>query len=64
MIDNIFNNKFKNENYLASPWSTAYPTMMLRSLAYSILLLQMELQNFIRIEKSVHPLNEFQASLS
>ena len=54
MIDNIFINKFKNENYLISPWSMAYPTMMLKFLAYSILLLQMILMNFIRIEKLIN----------
>ena len=54
MIDNIFINKFKNENYSVSPRSTAYPTMMLKFLAYSILLLQMILMNFIRIEKLIN----------
>jgi hypothetical protein len=54
MIDNIFINKFKNENSLVPPLSTAYLTMMLKSLAYSILLLQMTLMNFIHIEKSVN----------
>jgi hypothetical protein len=54
LIDNIFINKFKNENYLVSPRPTAYLTMTLKSLSYSILLLQMTLMNFNPIEKSVN----------
>ena len=42
----------------------AYPTMMLKFLAYLTFLYQMTEINFIPIGKLVHSLNEFQTSLS
>jgi len=54
MVDNIFVNKFKNENYSVSPLINGLSDHDDQALAYSILLLQMTLMNFILIAKSVN----------
>jgi hypothetical protein len=54
LIDNIFINKLKTKTTQYLPWLTAYPTMMCKSLLYSILPFQITRMNSIPTEKLVN----------